>query len=97
MKKFKNHHNENDENPNSEAEESREEKLEQDAETENPEETSAEDDIVEALKDENRKLKEDYLRAYADAENTKKRCAQEIEKKQQVCGIGLCEKSAECG
>ena len=37
-------------------------------------------DIVEALKDENRKLKEDYLRAYADAENTKKRCAQEIEK-----------------
>ncbi len=48
--------------------------------TENPEETSAEDDIVEALKDENRKLKEDYLRAYADAENTKKRCAQEIEK-----------------
>ena len=80
MKKFKNHHNENNENPNSEAEESREEKLEQDAETENPEETSAEDDIVEALKDENRKLKEDYLRAYADAENTKKRCAQEIEK-----------------
>ena len=46
MKKFKNHHNENDENPNSEAEESREEKLEQDAETENPEETSAEDDML---------------------------------------------------
>lgn len=55
-------------------------KLEQDAETENPEETSAEDDIVEALKDENRKLKEDYLRAYADAENTKKRCAGRLKK-----------------
>lgn len=26
------------------------------------------------------KLREDYLRAFADAENTKKRCAQEIEK-----------------
>lgn len=96
MKKFKNHHNENDENPNSEAEESREEKLEQDAETENPEETSAEDDIVEALKDENRKLKEDYLRAYADAENTKNAVRRRL-KKQQVCGIGLCEKSAERG
>lgn len=80
MKKFKNHHNENDENPNSEAEESREEKLEQDAETENPEETSAEDDIVEALKDENRKLKEDYLRAYADAENTKNAVRRRLKK-----------------
>lgn len=96
MKKFKNHHNENDENPNSEAEESREEKLEQDAETENPEETSAEDDIVEALKDENRKLKEDYLRAYADAEIPKNAVRRRL-KKQQVCGIGLCKKSAERG
>ena len=81
MKKFKNHHNENNEKSEFGSwRRDREEKLEQDAETENPEETSAEDDIVEALKDENRKLKEDYLRAYADAENTKKRCAQEIEK-----------------
>ena len=30
--------------------------------------------------EENKKLKEDYLRAFADAENTKKRCQQEIEK-----------------
>jgi len=35
---------------------------------------------IEELHDEIRKLKEDYLRAFADAENTKKRCAQEIEK-----------------
>ena len=35
---------------------------------------------LEVLKAENLKLKEDYLRAFADAENTKRRCAQEIEK-----------------
>ena len=35
---------------------------------------------LEQLKEENKKLKEDYLRAYADAENTKRRCTQEIEK-----------------
>ena len=32
------------------------------------------------LIEENAKLKNEFLRAYADAENTKKRCAQEIEK-----------------
>ena len=35
---------------------------------------------MEFLKAENQRLKEDFLRAYADAENIKKRCAQEIEK-----------------
>ena len=35
---------------------------------------------LEQLKEENKKLKEDYLRAYADTENTKRRCTQEIEK-----------------
>lgn len=35
---------------------------------------------LEELKKENQQLKQDFLRAYADAENTKKRCAQEIEK-----------------
>ncbi|MCQ2741563.1 MAG: nucleotide exchange factor GrpE [Alphaproteobacteria bacterium] len=35
---------------------------------------------IEELQEENKKLKEDYLRAFADAENTKKRCLQEIEK-----------------
>ncbi|MDR1026630.1 MAG: nucleotide exchange factor GrpE [Lactobacillus sp.] len=37
-------------------------------------------EVLELLKTENVKLKEDVLRAYADAENTKKRAAQEIEK-----------------
>lgn len=35
---------------------------------------------ISVLKAENQKLREDYLRAFADSENTKKRCAQEIEK-----------------
>lgn len=35
---------------------------------------------IEELLSENQKLKEDYLRAFAEAENTKKRCQQEIEK-----------------
>ncbi len=43
-------------------------------------EQSAADEEIEKLKAENRQLKEEFLRAYADAENTKKRCAQEIEK-----------------
>lgn len=33
-----------------------------------------------ALQEENTKLKNEFLRAYADAENVKKRCQQEIEK-----------------
>lgn len=37
-------------------------------------------DELEKLKEENQKLKDSFLRAYAEAENTKKRCAQEIEK-----------------
>ena len=49
-----------------------------------PEEQEAEqtaaDEEIEKLKTENRRLKEEFLRAYAEAENTKKRCAQEIEK-----------------
>lgn len=40
----------------------------------------ADETDVELLKAENAKLREDYLRAFAEAENTKKRCAQEIEK-----------------
>ena len=35
---------------------------------------------IEKLKEENAKLKDAYLRAYAESENTKKRCQQEIEK-----------------
>lgn len=43
--------------------------------------TNEESEIdVESLLAENQKLKDDFLRAYADAENTKKRCMQEMEK-----------------
>lgn len=38
------------------------------------------DERIEKLEEENKKLKNDFLRAFADAENTKKRCLQEIEK-----------------
>ncbi len=55
--------------------------AEEELETEEQEaEQSAADEEIEKLKAENRQLKEEFLRAYADAENTKKRCAQEIEK-----------------
>lgn len=37
-------------------------------------------DEIEDLQKENAKLKDDYLRAYADVENAKRRCQQEIEK-----------------
>ncbi|MBR1601757.1 MAG: nucleotide exchange factor GrpE [Alphaproteobacteria bacterium] len=37
-------------------------------------------DELQLLKEENTKLKDSFLRAYAEAENTKKRCQQEIEK-----------------
>ncbi len=39
-----------------------------------------EKDNIEALRLENAHLKDEYLRALAESENTKKRCAQEIEK-----------------
>lgn len=42
--------------------------------------SEAAEDNIEALRIENAHLKDEYLRARADAENTKKRCAQEIEK-----------------
>ncbi|MBE6452430.1 MAG: nucleotide exchange factor GrpE [Alphaproteobacteria bacterium] len=63
-----------------------EEALEEIENTETLDEVSAptEENNVEAeleeLKSENLKLREDYLRAFADAENVKRRCAQEIEK-----------------
>ncbi len=41
------------------------------------------DEELELLKVENARLKEDYLRSLADAENIKKRCTQEIEKNQK--------------
>ena len=56
--------------------------LEQDIEANEEVELPEEQEPVnlEFLKAENQRLKEDFLRAYADAENIKKRCAQEIEK-----------------
>lgn len=58
-----------------------EEHIENTEEQEN-EEISApvENEETEKLKAENAKLKDDYLRAYAELENTKKRCMQEMEK-----------------
>ena len=68
--------------PEYEDSETPENELEQDIEANEeaalPEEEEAVD--LEFLKAENQRLKEDFLRAYADAENIKKRCAQEIEK-----------------
>ena len=68
--------------PEDEDSETPETELEQDIEANEeaalPEEEEPVD--LEFLKAENQRLKEDFLRAYADAENIKKRCAQEIEK-----------------
>ncbi len=55
------------------------EKAEESVEVET-ENAVLEEDDPELLKIQIDKLKTDYLRAYADAENTKRRCAQEIEK-----------------
>lgn len=77
MSKNKKHQHEKDD-----LSEELDEALEVEAET-NPEpETDAEADEtdLDLLKAENAKLREDYLRAFAEAENTKKRCVQEIEK-----------------
>lgn len=80
MKKYKNHHHESEENQNIEQNDDLVNDIENDEEVEALEETAAHDDEFEALKEENQKLKTEFLRAYADAENTKKRCMQEIEK-----------------
>lgn len=62
-----------------EAQDSLVEEKSEDTSADNAEDDSSEINI-EKLQAENQKLREDYLRAFADAENTKKRCAQEIEK-----------------
>ncbi len=59
-------------NPELSSEENADEKEARPEEEETPD--------IELLQAENQKLREDYLRAFAEAENTKKRCAQEIEK-----------------
>lgn len=47
---------------------------------ENAAELESSDEKLQHLLEENAKLKDAYLRAYAESENTKKRCQQEIEK-----------------
>lgn len=76
MKKFKKESPEKTENPEEEINELEEEESTGDDVAE--EQGNSEE--LEELKKENQQLKQDFLRAYADAENTKKRCAQEIEK-----------------
>ncbi len=61
-------------NPNSDTENFAEETI-----SENEGNTDGNDELLK-LQEENTKLKNEFLRAYAEAENTKKRCAQEIEK-----------------
>ena len=53
---------------------------EEKADNSQKEELKKETAEIEALKEENQKLKDSFLRAYAEAENVKKRCQQEIEK-----------------
>lgn len=61
-----------------------EETCEENAESEMPEDAAADTGCDEAelkrLQQENAQLKNDYLRAYADLENAKKRCSAELEK-----------------
>ena len=68
--------------PEYEDSETPETELEQDIEANEEAALPEEEEPVDLqfLKAENQRLKEDFLRAYADAENIKKRCAQEIEK-----------------
>ena len=55
-----------------------EQDIEEDENTNNDEDQETIN--IEDLQAENQRLKEEFLRAYANAENIKKRCAQEIEK-----------------
>lgn len=77
MSKNKKHQHENEDLP-----EELDEALGTEVENESAAEvdTGADETDLDLLKAENAKLREDYLRAFAEAENTKKRCAQEIEK-----------------
>lgn len=76
MKNFK-------KNPETEKTDSNPEEFEenlQDLEDKETEKNIEDSEEYQKLKEENAQLKNDFLRAYAEAENTKKRCAQEIEK-----------------
>ena len=59
--------------------ENEEEQTQATEDSENVQNSECKDELSQ-LKEENQKLKDSFLRAYAEAENTKKRCQQEIEK-----------------
>lgn len=80
MNKHKNHHVENDIDETAEAPETEEQEQMEDEAGDTGEDTAEAEADVDELQAQIAKLREDYLRAFADAENTKKRCAQEIEK-----------------
>ena len=63
-----------------ELEETQAEISESDEIKEETEELESADEKIQQLLEENAKLKDAYLRAYAEGENTKRRCQQEIEK-----------------
>ncbi len=63
----------NENNFNEEALDEQEDVIEQEA-------VKTQEEEVSSLVEENQKLKEDFLRALAEVENTKKRCSAEIEK-----------------
>lgn len=65
-----------------------EEETQENAEQED-EQTEENDNPLEVLTQERDKLKDDFLRALADMENLKKRCAQEIEKNNKYAISGF--------
>lgn len=65
---------------NTENKDIKQEEILDDSASEKTEETTDITEKLNELQQENTKLKNEFLRAYADAENTKKRCAQELEK-----------------
>ncbi len=82
MSKNKNHHHETSA-PDLTDEELAAAGLDNEETDENPQESAEEstpDAALEELRAQNQQLREDYLRAAAEVENTKKRCAQEIDK-----------------
>lgn len=76
MNEQKKYKNDNAEDEETSAQNTEEEQSAQD----NSSSQNQEKDELQQLKEENTKLKDSFLRAYAEVENTKKRCQQEIEK-----------------
>lgn len=90
MKKFKKEPAPDKENLNEDITEAEEEIAAEEEEAK----TAAADDEIEKLQAENRQLKEEFLRAYADAENTKNAALRKL-KKQQICHFVFCQRSVD--